>query len=128
MRKWAINEINFRSLISFKNALFNSPELDLKNNIPIREYCRIRNSHDDFKIRNELCGTEDFMIQAVVSKDDPEKLCLNNFSDLIDCYVYFPVKESIKNQQVSPNMHLILSSNKKSIATAEAIGIPKGEE
>ena len=65
---------------------------------------------------------------AIKAKDDPEKVDLNSFSDIVDLYVYYPLKESIKNQQFSPDMHYILSANTKSKATFESAVIPKGQE
>lgn len=58
MSKWALNGVDFRCLISFKNHLFDSPELDQRNCITLSEYRRIRNQHDDAKIRDAVSGTE----------------------------------------------------------------------
>jgi len=97
MSTWAIKNVDFRSLISFKNHLFDSAELDQLNCIPMSEYRRIQNCHDDAKIRNEVCGTDDTILRIIKAEGRPLHVDLNSFSDLVDLYVYYPVKESAKN-------------------------------
>ena len=98
MSKWALHGVDFRSLISFKNHLFNCRGLTARNCIPVSEYYRIRNQHDDAKIRADVCGTESIIMWAITVEENPDLVDLNAFSDLIDCYVYYPVKESVKDQ------------------------------
>mmetsp|Transcript_24000 Transcript_24000/g.29837 ORF Transcript_24000/g.29837 Transcript_24000/m.29837 type:complete len:107 (+) Transcript_24000:110-430(+) len=102
MSMWARCNVDFRYLISFKNNLFDSPELDPFNRISLQEYRRIRNEHDNAKIKNEVSGTDHMILNAITCEDNSNMVELNKFADLVDLYVYHPVKEAIKNMQKSP--------------------------
>ena len=87
--------------------------------MPLSEFRRIRSSHDSSSIKNNIGGTEDKVLQEILVDSDSGMVDLNLFSDLVDLYVYMPSKDrDLKNQQSSPNIHYILSSNMKSKATA----------
>ena len=45
-----------------------------------------------------MCGTDDMILPVILAKGKANSIDLNSFSDLVDLYVYYPVKESIKNQ------------------------------
>ena len=65
MSTWAIKGVDFRSLISFKNQLFDSPALNSENCIPMDEYKRIRNKHEDAMIQAEVGGTDQMIFKAM---------------------------------------------------------------
>ena len=62
-------------------------------------------------IQAEVAGTDHLIFKAIGKDSDSDMIDLNNFADLIDVYIYYPVKEAVKSQQGSPQMHYILSSN-----------------
>ena len=98
MSTWATNGVDFRSLISFKNQLFDSPALNNENCIPMDEYKRIRNSHEDAKIQAEVGGTDHMIFKAMGVDPVTNLIDMNIFADLVDVYIYYPVKEAVKSQ------------------------------
>ena len=62
--------------------------------------------------------TEDLLLSEIV---DPSHglVDLNSLSDIIDAFIFLPNTEKVNDQQVSPQLFTILSSNQKSKATAE---------
>lgn len=114
-------------LITFKNSLFDSPNLDQMNCIPMSEFRRIRGNHDNAQIKNMIAGTEDTVLKEITVGENG--LCdLNKFNDMVDLYVYLPNKDKqLSNQQTSPAMHYILSSNMKDKATSETTTLAKDE-
>lgn len=59
---WARVELDFRALVTFKNKLFDSPDLDKNNCIPVSEFHRIRSEHDSGLIKAMIGGTEDTVL------------------------------------------------------------------
>ena len=49
-------------MISLKNQLFDSPDLDKTNCIPVSELRRIRSEHVDARVKNNIGGSEDAVI------------------------------------------------------------------
>ena len=115
---WAQRGIDFRVMINFKNQLFESKDLSRDNKIPVSEFRRIRGESDSGHIRAQLMETEDQLL-AEIAKGEHQLVDLNQFSDLVDLYVYLPNPEEKKDAQKSTHMHIILSSNSKDKATAE---------
>jgi len=95
---WERSKLDFRSLISFKNQLFDSPALNSNNVIPVTEFKRIATAHDSAMIKAQVGGTEDLILKEIAVPDNPAMCDLNRFSDLVDLYVYMPSKESGKHQ------------------------------
>ena len=98
MSIWATKGVDFRSLISFKNQLFDSPALNSENCIPLDEYKRIRNRHEDAMIQAEVGGTDHMIFKTLGMDPDTNLIDLNYFADLVDVYIYYPVKEAVKSQ------------------------------
>ena len=99
VKTWNEKGIDFRALISFKNALFDCPDLNRQNQIPVSEFRRIRGDHDNGMIKNYIHGTEDMILGEIC--DEQGLVDLNTFSDIVDMFVYLPNKEAIdrSNQQ-----------------------------
>ena len=62
-------------------------------------------------------GTEELVLKEVT---DPYSCLvdLNLFSDLVDLFMYLPNKEKVFDQQISPEIHGVLSSNLQKKASA----------
>ena len=123
---WNRAELDFRVMISFKNRLFESPDLDKENCIPLSEFRRIRSEHDNGKIKQLIANTEDLVIREI-SVGNSGLVNLDKYSDLIDLFVYMPNKEKTAAMHESPAIHYILSSNMKGKATAEKSDLPRDE-
>ena len=119
LKQWNARSLDFRSLLSLKNMLFDSPDLTRENKIPVSEFRRIRSEHDHAPIKNKLAETEDLIISEIT--DQQGMVDLNAFSDVVDLFIYLPNKDSgVENhQQRSPMIHQILSSNMRDKASAE---------
>ena len=116
-------------MISFKNMLFDSKFLDKNCHIPIAEFRQIRSSHDNGLIKDAVSGTEEIIFKEIGVQGHPGMLDLNRFNDLVDLYVYVPIKdkEDKKTQQASPAIHYILSQNTKDKASQEPRSIPSDQ-
>ena len=108
--------VNFRELINFKNALFDSSSLTPENKITTEEFERIRAASDHITVREGLR-----QIHATIAKevcDEHSMVDLNAFCNLVDLYVYLPTKIDKQTLGVaSPEIHLVMSSNKEDKAT-----------
>ena len=117
--------MDFRVMISLKNQLFDSPDLDKTNCIPVSELRRIRSEHVDARVKNNIGGSEDAVIKEIIV-GSTGLVDLNKFSDLVDLYVYLPSKDrTLQGQTASPSIHYVLSSNMKDKATSDPISVPK---
>lgn len=104
VKQWNKSGPDFRSLITFKNLLFDSPDLTRENKIPISEFRRIRAEHDNGQIKAQLCGTEDAVVTEI--SDDQGFCDLNVFADIVDLLVFLPSKDlENQNMQKSPAIH-----------------------
>ena len=63
-------------------------------------------------------GTEDLVLQEIIDQSCG-LVDLNAFSDLVDLFMFLPNKEKVFDQQISPQLHSVLSSNMKQKASAE---------
>ena len=96
IKLWNQKEVDFRLMYAFKNQLYASPLLSPENRIPVSEFVRLRSQHDHYSIRNRLSGTEDIIIQEI---QDPDTglLDLNQFSDLVDLFMFLPNTEKVND-------------------------------
>jgi len=104
-------------LISFKNELFDSPELTADNQLPAYEFKRLRNQCEFEIIRQKMAGAEDLILQETCCEDN--MIDLNRFCNLVDLYVYLPQPDKKINGRLSKEMHYIMSSNFKGEASAQ---------
>ena len=84
-------------MFSFKNMLYGSTEMTMDNKLPISEFIRIRQSHDNPQIKMMILGTEMDLIKEIT---DPETgmVDLNQFSDMVDLFMYLPNTEKVNDQ------------------------------
>ena len=80
-------------MIAFKNMLFDSQSLNKNCHIPISEFRTIRANHDSALIKRNVAGTEDSIFKEIAVEGSPGLLDLNLFNDLVDLYVYVPIKD-----------------------------------
>ena len=52
VKLWNQKELDYRVMQSFRNALFGSPYLTQEKKVPISEFVRIRNEHDNHQINS----------------------------------------------------------------------------
>ena len=79
-------------MIAFKNNLFNSPHLSQVNTIPVFEFKRIKQEIEFADIRNDIKQTEEIILKECCIEEG--MVDLNIFSDIVDLFVYFPVRLS----------------------------------
>ena len=68
--------------------------MTLENKIPVEEFVRIRASHDNAQIRQNLMGTEELVLAEIIDQDSG-LVDLNAFSDLVDLFMFLPNKEKV---------------------------------
>ena len=78
--------------------------------LPVTEFVKIRQNHDNEQIKGKIMRTEDLLLSEIV---DPSHglVDLNSLSDIIDAFIFLPNTEKVNDQQVSPQLFTILSSN-----------------
>lgn len=91
MKKLSENKVDFRQLIAFKNNLFSSPHLSNANTIPVFEFKRIKQEIEFADIRNDIKQTEEIILKECCVEEG--MVDLNVFSDIVDLFVYFPVRQ-----------------------------------
>ena len=82
------------------------------------EFIRIRSEHDNDQIKQKIMRTEDLLISEIMDHSSG-LIDLNVLSDIVDAFVFLPNTEKVNDQQISPQLFTILSSNQKNKATAE---------
>ena len=118
IKRWNIAEIDYRVMFNFKNALYGSPQMSEQNQIPVSEFVRIRSEFESPQIKDQICGTEEALLREL--KDSKTGLIdLNSFSDLVDLFMFMPNTEKLNDQQRSPDLFQVLSSNTRNKATAD---------
>lgn len=108
--KWSIlkrmheDNIDFRMLTSFKNALFDSEELTDNHLLPVSEWTQIKSYEMPHSLKPPL---EKMILDEICSNDTVN---LMKFTDIVDLFFYLPMqKEILKND--SHDIYYIMSSN-----------------
>ena len=105
------DNIDFRMLTSFKNALFDSEELQENHLVPLSEWVSIKAHEMPHSMKNPL---EQMILDEIVSNGTVN---LMKFTDIVDLYFYLPMqKEILKND--SHDIYYILSSNVQGFSQA----------
>ena len=107
--------MDFRQLIGLKDTLFDCPDLTPDNTIPVAEFRRILAEHDNEVIKDCIGGAEEAILKEI--QDDSGQVCLNSLSDLVDLFVYLPVKGAKQVMSKSPNLYAIMTSGSQTEAT-----------
>ena len=101
------NDVDFRMLTQFKNALFDSEMLEDNHLITIDEWKKILK----YEMQSKLDPIEHLILDEIKNSDG--KVNLMKFTDLVDLFFYLPLhKPYFKND--SRETYLILSSNTES--------------
>lgn len=114
MKKLSENKVDFRQLITFKNNLFSSPHLSKDNTIPVFEFKRVKQEIEFADIRNDIKQTEEIILKECCVEQGI--VDLNVFSDIVDLFVYFPVRQS-KVSSESHDIQDVLQYNKTKVCT-----------
>jgi len=95
--------IDFRALASFKNALFDSEDLEDNHLVPMSEWYTLK----EYEMGKTLDKVEALILKEVQIGD---KINLMKFCDIVDLFFYLPMMKNI-NKNDSKDVYFILSSN-----------------
>ena len=95
--------VEFRNLTAFKNALFDSEELEENHLVPLSEWKEL--------VKYHLHSTFD-TVEADILKEVQQGDMINmmKFCDITDLFFYLPMQKVI-NKNNSADVYFILSSN-----------------
>jgi len=88
--------------------------------MPIAKFKQLRAQSDDQKIKQNIAGFEDALLQLIKVDDESDCVDLNVFCELVDLFTYYP-KKPVKQHpgRGSSNIYRVMSSNIKDGPTAD---------
>jgi hypothetical protein len=95
--------VEFRNLTSFKNALFDSEELEDNHLVPISEWNELKSYH----LHSKFDPVEEDVLSEIKQGN---MINLMKFCDIVDLFFYLPMQKTI-NKNNSADVYFILSSN-----------------
>jgi hypothetical protein len=95
-------------LAALKNALFDLEELEDNHKVSVESYRETARYEVNRMLDNEL---GEMIVQEITADDDPSKVDLQKFNDLVDLFFYLPVKQKPNARNDSEDMWFIMSSN-----------------
>lgn len=103
------HKIDFRMLMAFKNALFDSEELEDNQFVPLSVW----NEVGEYQMNHLLSMHAELnkLLLSEVMDNVTEKIDLCKFNDIVDLFFYLPKKLRKNARNESENMWYICSSN-----------------
>ena len=109
-------------LAIFKNALFDSEELEENQYVPMKVW----NDVGEYEMNRLLKGDLNDLLLSEIKDGNKDRVNLNKFNDIVDLFFYLPKKSKKNARNESENMWYICSSNVHGSATAKEVAVQGG--